>query len=274
MKSIGLFSCLVVFMLCFAGSMAMAQEKIVFKKIQDIPQDKWEKLAQKKIFFGHQSVGIDLMNGIADVMAENPHIGLTILDKAPQGELTGGALTHTRVGKNRQPETKIAGFINVVDQQMEGRLDAAFLKFCYVDAKKGTDVVGLFAKYQQAVQELQAKYPDLKIIHFTMPLKVQEITWKTKVKSLLGRDVWELADNIKRNEFNALLLDAYAGKELVFDIAAYEASTVSGEAEVFKNKGEPYYALRSEYSSDGGHLNTMGRKIIAEQLLIFLAEKL
>ncbi len=270
---VGMLTFLMFWGMCCAGG-AMAREKVVFKTIEDVTPQKWASLAQKKIFFGHQSVGIDLMNGIVDVMAENPQISLNILDEAPGGELASGVFFHARVGKNRQPETKVAAFINVIDRQMKGKLDAAFLKFCYVDAKNDTDVIGLLGKYQEAVRNLHVKYPDLKIIHFTMPLKMQQMTWKTKVKSWLGRDVWEVADNVKRNEFNKLLLTEYRGKEPVFDIAAYEAISVDGAEETFKNKGVKYYSLRKEYTDDGGHLNSFGRKIVAEQLLIFLAENL
>ena len=32
-----------------------------------------------------------------------------------------------------------------------------------------------------------------------------------------------------------------------------------------------YYSMAPEYTTDGGHLNETGRKRVAEQLLIFLA---
>jgi len=268
--SVGILSFLVLLGICFTGSIAMAQEKTVFKTIKDVPQQKWESLAQKKIFFAHQSVGFNIIDGIKDIMAENPQISLNILDEAPNGELASGVFFHAKVGENRQPETKIAAFINVVDQQMQGDLDAAFLKFCYVDAKKDTDVVKLFEKYQKAVRNLQAKYPALKIIHFTMPLRTQPITWKAKLKMLVGKELWELADNIKRNEFNSLLLQEYQGKEPVFDIARFEATALDGSVTGFKYRGTEYLAMNPGFSNDGGHLNKLGSKVIAERLILFL----
>ena len=34
----------------------MNQDKIKYKTIEEIPVEKWEKLSQKKIYFGHQSL--------------------------------------------------------------------------------------------------------------------------------------------------------------------------------------------------------------------------
>ena len=41
--------------------------------------------------------------------------------------------------------------------------------------------------------------------------------------------------------------------------------------ETFTKDGENYYSLVPDYTDDGGHLNEKGRKIVAEQLLILLA---
>ncbi len=110
--------------------------------------------------------------------------------------------------------------------------------------------------------------------HFTMPLKVQKISWKTKFKLMIGRDSWELTDNIKRNEYNFLLRNEYLGKEPVFDIATYEATLLDGTQSLFKYKGNKFQSMQEVYSDDGGHLNKIGSKLIAEQLLIFLANNI
>ena len=49
----------------------MSDEIVTFPDINDVPAVKWEKLAQKKIYFGHQSVGFNIMEGIKDVMKEH-----------------------------------------------------------------------------------------------------------------------------------------------------------------------------------------------------------
>ena len=99
-------------------------------------------------------------------------------------------------------------------------------------------------------------------------------SWKTKAKILLGKEPWEFADNIKRNQFNKVLLQEYHGKEPVFDIAGYEATILEGRTTRFEFQGKEYLAMNPDFSSDGGHLNEFGRKVIAEKFLLFLAEVL
>ena len=58
----------------------------------------------------------------------------------------------------------------------------------------------------------------------------------------------------------------------VFDLAYYESLYQDGKRSVFKYKGDKYYSLARQYSSDGGHLNKKGRILIAGELLNFLAK--
>jgi lysophospholipase L1-like esterase len=80
-----------------------------------------------------------------------------------------------------------------------------------------------------------------------------------------------LADNQKINELNALLIDEYEGNLPVFDLAKFESTLPNGKRQMFSHKSEKYFSLVPEYTDDNGHLNEKGRKIVAEQLLIFLA---
>jgi hypothetical protein len=63
----------------------------------------------------------------------------------------------------------------------------------------------------------------------------------------------------------------YLDKEPVFDLAMVESTYSNGSRQKFRYKGKTYHALIPEYSHDGRHLNENGRKIVAEQLLILLA---
>ena len=244
-----------------------------YSNVEDIPQERWQELNKKKIYFGHQSVGFNIIDGIELVMKEHPVIHLNIIEgrkfNGPEG-----AFVHSRVGKNRDPESKIIDFTNVIDKELGQTPDAAALKFCYVDAYDKINVNDVFLKYKDAIEKLKKDNTGLTIIHFTMPLHTQKITWKTKVKMLAGRDAWEFTDNIKRNEFNKLLLAEYKGKEPVFDIARFEATGKDGTSTVFKYHGKEYFSVDPAYSSDGGHLNMLGRRTIAEHLLVFLVNEL
>ena len=105
----------------------------------------------------------------------------------------------------------------------------------------------------------------MKILTFTVPLLSKPVGLKENVKKLLGRLPWEEDDNIKRNLYNDKLRQAF--KDSLFDLAAYEAAGAGGERSVFARDGRTYDLLRKAYTSDGGHLNRIGRQIMAIELL-------
>jgi hypothetical protein len=57
----------------------------------------------------------------------------------------------------------------------------------------------------------------------------------------------------------------------IIDIAKIESTYPDGTRCSFSIDGKTYYSMAPEYTSDGGHLYEIGRKKVAEQLLIFLA---
>ena len=77
--------------------------------------------------------------------------------------------------------------------------------------------------------------------------------------------------NIKRNELNQLIVSEYKGKEPLFDIAKFESTYQDGTRSFFMKDGNKYYYLPDVYTNDGGHLNKIGRKHVAEQMLIILS---
>jgi len=79
-------------------------------------------------------------------------------------------------------------------------------------------------------------------------------------------------DHVKRNEFNAMLRHAYVGREPFFDLAKLESTFPDGSQSTFTKDGNIYAALVPDYTNDGGHLNEKGRRIVAEHLLVYLAQ--
>ena len=256
---------------CSGGN--MPEEKVIFPSIKGVPAAKWEKLSQRKIYFGHQSVGNNILAGIQDLMKEYPRIKVNIVETTSAADFKDGLLAHSRVGKNVDPRSKIAEFVNLINSGIGKQADAAALKFCYLDMKAETDIKDIFSGYKQSIAQLEKKYPQMIIIHFTEPLTISKTTWKTKIKKMIGKkDIWEYADNIKRNAYNEMLIEKYAGKQPVFDIAKIQSTYPDGTRCSFTKDGKTYYSMVPEYTTDGGHLNEIGRKKVAEQLLIFLAD--
>jgi hypothetical protein len=238
--------------------------------IETVTAEAWQRLAGQTIFFGHQSLGEDILNGLRDVMAERPEVRLNIVETREAADLGAPVLAHTKVGKNRDPGSKNRDFAGLMDQGMGGQLDVAFFKYCYIDANPDTDPQAVFADYQATLKKLQADYPQTRFFHVTMPLTVNQSGPKAWLKGLLGKDTGAGA-NVRRNQFNQLLLRAYGGKQPVFDLAKVESTRADGGAETFDEDGQSYRKLVADYARDGRHLNERGRKWVAEHLLVFLA---
>lgn len=242
-------------------------------RLDSVPQEVWARLATKKIYFGHQSVGDNILVGVRELLAQHPQIGLRVQERAELAMPVSPVLSHSYVGKNELPQTKNDAFTQAIGGALRNNVDMAFFKYCYVDIGPATDPAALFHTYKKTMDDLKKHNPNVMFIHVTAPLTTTQGGWKAMVKKLLGRSLGGYPDNARRNEFNDLLRKEYVGKEPVFDLAKLEATRPDGSMVTFKYQDREYTSLAPEYTEDGGHLNTLGRKIIAEQLLLFLANQ-
>lgn len=250
-------------------------EKVTLPSIDDVPMEYWAKLAEKRIFFGHKSVGYNIIAGIKDIMSERDYIKLNVVETKEPAEFDQLIFAHSQVGKNTDPASKIVSFRNIIDTGVGNLVDIAFFKFCYVDVMRDSDPQEIFDSYNAAIEGLKARYPETKFLHVTVPIcsapKGAKKNLKESVKLLIGRP-GVLDDNVKRQHYNALLNDAYSKTDPVFDLASAESVNPNG-CRYYAVKGtEKVFFMASQYTNDGGHLNEQGRKRIAEQLLIILAE--
>lgn len=252
----------------------MPEKSSQFPSIKDVPDSAWKKLAQEKIYFGHQSVGNNIIDGIKNLMKKNPQIKLNIIETIDPSKFNVPIFAHSRVGKNMDPKSKIVAFGNFVKNGIGDTANIVYFKFCFVDVDAGTEIQKLFGEYKSKMLSLKKQYPKTTFIHFTVPLlRKSKTTLKSLIKRIVGKngEFFDNEHNIKRNEFNDLLRNEFEGKEPIFDLAKAESTHPDGRMETFTKDGEKYYSLVPDYTNDGGHLNDKGRKIIAEQLLIFLA---
>ncbi|RJQ23900.1 hypothetical protein C4565_10490 [Candidatus Parcubacteria bacterium] len=243
-------------------------------KIKNIPPVKWTKLAEQKIYFGHQSVGVNILEGMQSVIIEYPQINLKIMEITQATSAQEGVFAHSTVGQNEDPFSKIDAFTNYINSRQGKRWDIAFFKFCYIDINAATDINKLFVSYKNALNEVASKHPTTTFIHFTVPLTVVQKGPKALAKKILGKSIGGYIENIKRNQFNRLLIDEFKPNNTLFDLAQFEATRQDGSLETFEYDGNQYLALTPGYAFEkdlGRHLNETGSKFIAEQLLIFLA---
>ena len=248
---------------------AMDPTAAAYQRLQGVPQEKWDTLAEKKIYFGHQSVGRNILDGLATVLEKHPSIRLEVRETTDAADFEGPVFAHSPIGRNRDPKGKIDSFREILDSGIGEKADIAFFKLCYVDIERATDVADLVDYYDGALAELRGQYPDLTVIPVTGPLTNAAPGVKPLVKRILGMGPAIKADNIRRNAFNDHIRRKYSS--LLWDLADAEATTPEGAKVTFEEGGRAFQLLNKAYTGDGGHLNAIGSQIVAIDLLLRLA---
>lgn len=227
-----------------------------------------ERVASRRIFFGHQSVGGNLLEGVSDVSGGKLRV---VQGRTPEVLSTPG-LVHTSIGQNEDPSGKVRDFEKALDD-VQGKADLAFFKFCYIDFSATTDVEKLFAEYLASMERLRTKYPAVTFVHVTVPLTIVQSGAKAWLKRRLGRAPWGEQENVVRHRYNQLLRAKFAGQPgLLFDLAVLESTRPDGTPLWFEVSGAKVPMLVPEFSDDGQHLNVTGRRRAADALIEFLAK--
>lgn len=228
-----------------------------------------ERIAHKRIFFGHQSVGMNLLDGVRqlDTMSS---IAIRIAEVKSAGSVERGMIGHAFIAENGKPLMKLKSF-----EQMFGTKsadpDIALMKFCYVDFTAGTDPKLLFVRYHETIDNLKKRHPGTVFVHVTAPLTTVQGGFKESMRELLGRTPYGVIENMRREEYNSLLRQAYKGREPIFDIALIESTAADGTKETYKWKNTDIPVMSSSYTDDGGHLNDTGKLRAARELVSVLA---
>jgi hypothetical protein len=236
---------------------------------QSVEQD-LRAISGKRIYFGHQSVGENILEGIGDLVRAGKDAHLNMVEIGKQSIPAGPFFAESRIGRNGDPDSKCKSFTGKVGDLAADSLDLAVMKFCYVDFTKDTDVKSLFALYRATIDSLRAKAPGVRFVHVTAPLTVPAPGWKKLLKRALGRPETSVMDNAKRNEYNDLLRQSFKG-EPMFDLAAVESTFPDGSRKEISYEGKTVYTLIGELSDDGAHLNRKGRDRAAKEFVHVLA---
>lgn len=254
-----------------AGCTANATDAVMpSSPLQNVPDSAWSALGSQRIFFGHQSVGSNILDGVQEVLAEHPRVPLRVEKTDAPGQTEGPGLFHAFIGDNRRPDLKNGDFARLVDGGFGRNGDVAMMKYCYLDVGPDTDVEKLFAEYRHMMDSLGAKYPGVTFVHVTQPLFAAETPLVSRLRLALGRSSDRVL-NRKRGEFNRLLRAEYGATGRVFDLAALESTRPDGSRVSYTVGSDTVYALAPDYTEDGGHLDARGRRLMAEHFLAFLA---
>ena len=227
-----------------------------------------ENVSRMRIYFGHQSVGTNLLEGVAELAAQ-AGVKVDIVNMQSANGLGKPAIGHTFIAENGRPYEKLQAFAQAMGTQA-ANVDVALVKLCYLDFTATTDAAALFSRYQAVMAELRARHPKTTFVHVTVPLTTIAGGAKEWAKRMLGKAPYGMLENMRREEYNALLRKAYQGREPVFDLARTESTAPDGKTATAEWKGSTVPVLAAVYTHDGGHLNDEGKRRAAGALLSVL----
>lgn len=232
-------------------------ETVQPRKMDDALAADFERVGAARVYFGHQSVGGNILSGLADLQGQldRPLIRVAELGALDAGD-GGGVLLQTAIGQNGKPGAKCEDFRQVM-KQLQGRVDVALFKFCYIDFDDQSDAAAIFDTYARTMDEMKQQYPEVIFVHVTAPLRSIERGPGVWARELLGKRNRAKYANAARGEFNRLLRERYAA-DPIFDLAAVMSTYPDGRREAFTLDGKTYESLVPAYTNDGGHLNTVG----------------
>ena len=232
-------------------------------------------VARTRVFFGHFSGGMNVLDAVPGVYADHGVSAPPIERGGTQPGPNGGFIAHQFIGKDDKPLLKLEDFDRTMRGGMGRQVDVALMKFCWADIYSNTDVDALFARYRDTMAALERDFPNVTFIHVTVPLTTEPglvTELKTRLKTLLGRrDGRGQPANVTRERLNALIRGEYAGRHL-FDLAAIESTKPDGTRVSGRYDTQGYFALYDGYASDMGHLNAVGSKIAATAFLEAIAQ--
>jgi len=218
-----------------------------------------DALKLRKVYFGHKSVGGNIVAGIKRISSVVVRTAYNQPDQNDQSlrttieQLSGGpAFVEHDIGSDGLPLNKIASFERFMNDIIRDKVEITFFKFCYMDLDARTDVNVLFDAYKAAMDRLQARFPTVIFAHFTVPLYAHRASF----------------DNRVREQFSDRLRETYKGN--VFDIAVIESVDSKGATSI--SWDGVTRAMADEWTDDGGHLNEAGQNHIAGALIAFLAQ--
>ena len=228
--------------------------------------------SKSRVFFGHQSVGNNIIDGLGGLYAGSSTEGPIVTPTSDLGS-EERFLTHAMVGVNGDPQSKVDEFTSLLAGGLASKADVAVLKFCYVDVTSSSDVRQVFRAYTTAMDNISRDYPDLGVVYTTVPLGT-EATWKSKLKAIVTRNVPpDTADNIAREQYNSLVREKYGSTGRLFDIARVESTREDGSRVQGEHGGRVYFALDDQIAADSGHLNDEGALLAAAEFVRVLARQ-
>lgn len=231
----------------------------------DTTREELQVVAGLRIAFGHQSVGSNIVEGIARIAAES---GVAMRVAESRNPMASPTFQHFKIGENEFPVAKMEDFEGVMRSGVAETAQVALMKLCYIDFRGDADPVQLANTYIATIDRLSEAYGNTTFVPMTAPLTTAQTGPKAWVKRLLGKALGGHRENVRRSQFNSVLRQHYGNDDRLFDLAAIESGSGSTS---FTHDGKEVEALNPDLTDDGGHLNAAGQRAVGSALVRHLA---
>ncbi|MBI2899540.1 MAG: hypothetical protein HYY17_05105 [Planctomycetes bacterium] len=239
-------------LLALALAQIVVDHRCVDEQDRAIPQEWLDRGRKLRVLFGHQSVGGNVIEGLAALAESKParyaiEVGSGV-EPAWFDEHSG--LLDFEVGENENPRGKIDHFRRKLSKEGFGKkADVATMKLCWVDfGESETEAKAVFERHRETMASLAKEFPKVRLVWWTAPL----------------------ADggNRGRHAYNRLVREHCRARDAVlFDLADIESHDPQGKEHL--EDGVP--AIQPKYTEDGGHLNGTAQGRVARAFWWLLA---
>jgi hypothetical protein len=219
-------------------------------QVAALPQATMEAIGQQKWLFTHASVGGNMIEGMETLHSATPGRYQLVTATAGTGSSVSSPPASTVAGTiydaprgNPGWVAKFTMFNNTVRTLgwHDPKIGIAMDKLCYIDQDANpTNYVAMLAALEQ-------DFPATVFVYTTMPLESSANS----------------ANILRAGYNNYVRAHCQTNSRVLFDIADVESHDPAGNAITFTNAGTVYQRLYSGYTSDGGHLNTLGEQRVA-----------
>ncbi|WP_051191953.1 hypothetical protein [Microbacterium luticocti] len=235
-----------------------------------------DALVRVRVLFGHQSIGMSILDAVPALFARAGMPAPQIADVAwPQVRDTADpAFAHAWIGANGDPLGKIDDFASIFDRPLADSVDIALMKLGAVDITATTDIRAVFEAYSTTMDRLAREHPGTVFVYATVTLTTQGDEGRPVAASEVGAPPATPpgtgTDNARREQYNALVRERYGDTGRLFDIADLESRLPDGRVLAAEQDGVRYRVMNPAVSSDGLHLNAAGASALATALLDLL----
>jgi hypothetical protein len=231
---------------------------------------RWSVIAERTVYFGHQSVGSGVIAGVERLREEHA-LPLRVVRTGDPAAVTGPAFVHFFAGQNRDYASKNATVLRLLESRTRARRPIVILKYCSADISSSADSATMFEAYRDTVDTIQFEHPDVTVVHTTISLTTVETALEWRAKRFFGRPTRREAA-VARHRYNELVRSEFSGTESIFDLAKVEAMQPDRMLAGFGAGGSVIETLAPDNTLDGAKLNVRCQRAAAEALLNVLSE--